>query len=115
MTQRAGIFWDQNGSHREAWVTAPSPVMMFFVDENDGGRTCLSVAQENDGDALDQLGEGWRHLSGIPADRRSTFAEAAERLGLPGIDRWCGGAESPRALQRCCPASSSLTPSSRVA
>jgi len=80
-----------NPGHREAieaWVTTPSPVMMFFVEENDGACTYISLDQENDGGALDQLDEGRRHLSGIPLDQRSTFAEAAKALGLPWIDRW---------------------------
>jgi hypothetical protein len=89
---RCGTAFDpENAGHREAiraWVTAPSPVLMFFVEENDGARAYLSLAQENDGGALHQLDEGRRRLSDIPLDQRSTFPEAAGALGLPWIDRW---------------------------
>ncbi|AGZ42654.1 hypothetical protein [Actinoplanes friuliensis] len=84
-------FDPENRGHREAieaWVTAPSPVLMIFVDENDRARAFVSLDQEHDGGALGQLEEGRRHLNGIPANRRSTFAAAAEELGLPWIDRW---------------------------
>ena len=87
----AAPFDPGNRAHRRAiraWVTAPSPVMMFFVDENDGANAYVSLFQEHNHDALTQLDDARRQLSSLPAGRRGTFAQATTQLRLPAIARW---------------------------
>lgn len=72
----------------EAWVRAPEPVMMFFVDEFDAANGYLSLFQRHDLNGLSQLAEAKQELATIPADRRGTFHAAAARLKLPALTRW---------------------------